>query len=74
MRENSRAGLILRGHSDTSGSRELNVARAASKALQVKKRLADLGVSVRRITTMSYGIERAAQLAGSGTWVEVFYR
>lgn len=53
-------GVIIEGHADERGTREYNLALGERRANAVKNYLVALGVSVSRVTTVSYGKERPA--------------
>ena len=50
--------VTIEGHCDERGTREYNLALGARRANAVKEYLASLGVSSRRMDTISYGKER----------------
>ncbi|MBU6297611.1 MAG: peptidoglycan-associated lipoprotein Pal [Alphaproteobacteria bacterium] len=50
--------ITVQGNCDERGTREYNLALGARRAEAVKEYLASLGVSVGRISTVSYGKER----------------
>lgn len=50
--------VTLAGHADERGTREYNIALGAKRASAVRNYLVSLGVSVRRMRTISYGKER----------------
>jgi peptidoglycan-associated lipoprotein len=55
--------VTIEGHCDARGSEEYNVALGARRANQVKQYLVDLGVSKRRLQTVSFG-EAAPAVSG----------
>ena len=57
--------LVVEGHCDERGSNEYNLSLGENRALSVRTRLIELGVSADRIQTRSYGEEKPA-VAGSG--------
>ena len=57
--------LVIEGHCDERGSNEYNLSLGENRALSVRTRLIELGVSADRIQTRSYGEEKPA-VAGSG--------
>ena len=63
--------MLVEGHTDERGTREYNLALGARRATSIKNYLAALGVSGRRLRTISYGKERPA-VAGSAerSWAE----
>jgi peptidoglycan-associated lipoprotein len=52
--------VTLEGHADERGTREYNLALGERRANSVKNFLANQGVEVARLTTISYGKERPA--------------
>ena len=56
------AGIIIEGHCDERGTREYNIALGARRAASVKNYLVAAGVSVDRLSTVSYGKERPVAL------------
>lgn len=52
--------VIVEGHCDERGTREYNLALGDRRAVAVKKYLVGLGVNPNKMTTVSYGKERAA--------------
>ena len=71
LRAHADATVLVEGHTDERGTREYNLALGARRATSVKNYLAALGVSARRLRTISYGKERPA-VAGSTerSWAE----
>lgn len=65
------ATILVEGHADERGTREYNLALGARRATSVRNYLTALGVSGRRVRTISYGKERPA-VAGSteSAWAE----
>ena len=63
--QNSGHVLVIEGHCDERGSNEYNLSLGENRAISVRARLVDLGVSGDRIQTRSYGEEKPA-VAGSG--------
>ena len=63
--QNSSHVLVVEGHCDERGSNEYNLSLGENRAISVRTRLAELGVSGDRIQTRSYGEEKPA-VAGSG--------
>ncbi len=58
MTNNPRAELMIEGHCDERGTREYNLALGERRALSVRSHLIGLGVSERRLHTISYGKEK----------------
>ena len=52
--------IRIEGHCDERGTNEYNLALGDRRANSAKKYLADLGISVDRLSTISYGEERSA--------------
>lgn len=50
--------VVLEGNCDQRGTAEYNLALGESRAISVKKYLANLGVAEQRMTTISYGDQR----------------
>jgi peptidoglycan-associated lipoprotein len=57
LRENPRAKVELEGHADSRGTIEYNLGLGAKRAKAVKDYLVADGISVERISTISYGKE-----------------
>ncbi len=57
--------LTVEGHADERGTREYNLALGARRANAVKDYLVSLGVDPSRVTTISYGKERPAELGSN---------
>lgn len=65
----SRARITIEGHCDERGTREYNLALGERRANAVKSYLMALGVSANRMSTISYGKERPAEVGnGEGVW------
>lgn len=60
LKENPRFSVIIEGHCDERGSEEYNRSLGSYRALEVKKYLEELGISEKRLQTISYGEERPA--------------
>ncbi|WP_439547390.1 peptidoglycan-associated lipoprotein Pal [Sandarakinorhabdus sp.] len=58
--KNNNVRVTLEGHCDERGTREYNLALGERRANSVKNFLANAGVSVSRLSTVSYGKERPA--------------
>ncbi|MDR2849601.1 MAG: OmpA family protein [Verrucomicrobiota bacterium] len=63
--QNANHVLVVEGHCDERGSNEYNLSLGENRAISVRARLVQLGVSGDRIQTRSYGEEKPA-VAGSG--------
>jgi peptidoglycan-associated lipoprotein len=59
---NPNIGVTIEGHCDERGTREYNLALGERRANSVKNFLAGQGVSVSRLSTISYGKERPEAL------------
>lgn len=59
LRQNSDVTLTIEGHCDERGTNEYNLALGDRRAESAKAFLVDLGIAASRITTISYGEERA---------------
>ena len=60
LKDNAQFGLIIEGHCDENGSAEYNRALGERRAIAAKDFLANAGISVDRIKTISYGEDRPA--------------
>ena len=58
LRKNPNARVTIEGHCDERGTDEYNLALGDRRANSAKSFLVDLGISPRRLTTISYGEER----------------
>jgi len=58
LKKNKRAKVVIEGNCDERGTSEYNLALGTRRAESAKKYLANLGVEVSRIRTVSYGEER----------------
>jgi peptidoglycan-associated lipoprotein len=54
--------LVVEGHCDERGTEEYNRALGERRALAIRERLINLGIAGSRITTISYGKDRPAEL------------
>jgi len=69
LRTNSRFSLRVEGHCDERGTNEYNLALGERRANVALKFLNALGISTHRMSTISYGEERAAdQGHNEGAW------
>lgn len=57
--ENDRVDVLIEGHCDERGTSEYNMALGEQRALAARRYLVGLGVAADRLTTISYGEERA---------------
>jgi peptidoglycan-associated lipoprotein len=62
METNSTYSLIIEGHCDERGTSEYNLALGERRATAAAKFLEAMGISYERISTISYGEERPADL------------
>jgi len=60
LTSHTNASVLLQGHTDSRGSRSYNIALGERRAISVKQRLQDLGVSASQLQVISYGEERPA--------------
>jgi peptidoglycan-associated lipoprotein len=60
LKSNGGVNVVVEGHCDERGTREYNLALGERRANAAKDYLVSLGVSPARVTTISYGKERAA--------------
>jgi peptidoglycan-associated lipoprotein len=58
LRENPDATVMIEGHCDERGTEEYNIALGQRRAQSVKMFLINAGISVSRLSTVSYGEER----------------
>ena len=65
MRKNKSVTITVEGHADERGTREYNLALGERRANAAKDYLMTYGVSGKRITVISYGIERPVNPANS---------
>lgn len=65
LKEHGRVKVIIEGHCDARGTRDYNIALGAKRASTVRAYLISGGVHPSRISTISYGKERAP-VHGSG--------
>ena len=59
LQANPTQGVIIEGHCDERGSNEYNLALGERRALAVRAAMIALGIDGARVTTRSYGEERA---------------
>ena len=62
LQNNPEAMSTIEGHCDDRGTNEYNLALGDSRATSAKTFLVDLGIPASRLTTISYGEERPADL------------
>lgn len=58
LNANSDVQVVIEGHCDERGSDEYNLALGESRALAAKNYLVSMGVSVKRLSVISYGEEK----------------
>ena len=62
IRKRQGVKVELQGHADEKGTNEYNIALGERRAQGIKKYLADSGINEARISSISYGEERPADL------------
>jgi len=63
--------LVVEGHADERGTAEYNRALGERRALACREELARLGIAADRISTISYGEDRPAELGhDEGSWAK----
>ena len=62
LRKRQDVKVELQGHADEKGTNEYNIALGERRAHSIKRYLADSGINEARISTISYGEERPADL------------
>jgi peptidoglycan-associated lipoprotein len=60
LKQYSNVNVVIEGHCDERGTREYNLALGERRAAAAKSFLLSLGVDSNRVSTISYGKERAA--------------
>ena len=60
LNSNTNVNVVVEGHADERGTREYNLALGERRATAAKNYLVSTGVSSSRVSTVSYGKERAA--------------
>ena len=71
LKQYSDVSVIVEGHCDERGTREYNLALGEKRAQSVKNYLISLGISSDRISTISYGKERPADVGSNdGAWAQ----
>lgn len=69
LQQHPELNIAVEGHCDERGTREYNLALGERRANSAKNYLVSLGVSASRITTISYGKERPADMGnGDAAW------
>ena len=69
LQANSGTNVVIEGHCDERGSDEYNLALGESRALAAKSYLVSLGISVKRLSVISYGEEKPlTKGAGESAW------
>jgi peptidoglycan-associated lipoprotein len=62
MRDNPAASVVIEGHCDERGTNAYNLALGERRAESAKTFMVNLGISAARMTTISYGEERPADM------------
>jgi peptidoglycan-associated lipoprotein len=71
LESNPGTAVMIEGHCDDRGSTEYNVALGDRRAKSAMDYLVNLGVSSRRLSTISYGEERPTCMSGTeACWAE----
>ena len=71
MRQYPATRLRIEGHADERGTRDYNIALGDSRAISIRNRLLQLGISPDRLTTVSYGKERPVASGSTPTvWAQ----
>ncbi len=71
LKQYSNVSVIIEGHCDERGTREYNLALGEKRAQSVKNYLINLGISVDRVSTISYGKERPSVVGSNdGAWAQ----
>jgi len=71
LRDNPGASVVVEGHCDERGTNEYNLALGDRRSNSAKSFLADLGISVSRLKTISYGEERPVDTGhNEETWAK----
>jgi peptidoglycan-associated lipoprotein len=65
MQRNPAVRVTLEGHADERGTRDYNIALGERRANAAKNYLASLGIDPSRISVISYGKERPAELGST---------
>jgi outer membrane protein OmpA-like peptidoglycan-associated protein len=55
LRENPQTGIVLRGHTDSSGTEEYNLVLGSRRAQAVRNYLLERGIAPGRVETVSFG-------------------
>ncbi|MBX3728641.1 MAG: OmpA family protein [Candidatus Sumerlaeia bacterium] len=55
LRENPKTGIVLRGHTDSSGTEEYNLVLGSRRAQAVRNYLLERGIAPGRVETVSFG-------------------
>jgi peptidoglycan-associated lipoprotein len=67
LRSNPGVAVVIEGNCDERGSEEYNLALGMRRAEAAKRYLMDLGIEAARLSTISYGEERPAELGSTET-------
>jgi len=71
LRQYPSVNVVIEGHADERGTREYNLALGDRRANAVRNYLGSLGISSRRIQTISYGKERPEMLGSNAeSWAK----
>ena len=71
LKQNSDVSVTIEGHCDERGTREYNLALGEKRAQAVKNYLIGLGINPDRVSTISYGKERPADVGSNdGAWAQ----
>ncbi len=62
LKENPTLNVIVEGNCDDRGAKEYNMALGERRALNTKEFLADLGIHINRVRTVSYGEEQPVDM------------
>ena len=65
LNENPEARILIEGHCDERGTNEYNMALGEQRALAARRYLVGLGIDSGRLTTISYGEERPAEMGST---------
>lgn len=61
MQKHTKKAVVIEGHCDERGTNEYNIALGDRRANSAKNYVANLGVAADRLSTISYGEERALE-------------
>ena len=57
---NNKFSIVIEGHCDERGTNEYNLALGERRAVEAKNFIVSMGVSIDRVSTISYGEEKPA--------------